>query len=187
MISRKATLRQRVRLFDQPNIAAAIRSANDWVRVHAVVAVFLVAGIWALLPHIVPKRELSVNEFAAMNIAALGILGVIAILHSLRGRSCAPVVQRSLDEARAITLCVLDAMNEAVLLTDIHQDEAPLIYVNRAFERITGYSADEAIGTNCRYLQGSDRLQPEISEIRDAIKNRRMARVTLRNYRKDGS
>src|SRR5579871_3758075 len=45
----------------------------------------------------------------------------------------------------------------------------PLIYVNPAFETMTGYSAREAIGKNCRYLQGSDRLQPEIASIHDAI------------------
>ena len=63
----------------------------------------------------------------------------------------------------------------------------PIVHVNPAFESITGYAAAEAIGKNCRYLQGSDRLQPEIAEIRAALAERRAASVTLRNYRRDGT
>ena len=63
----------------------------------------------------------------------------------------------------------------------------PIVQVNPAFEAITGYTADEAIGKNCRYLQGSDRLQPEIAEIRAALTEGRACSVTLRNYRRDGT
>ena len=63
----------------------------------------------------------------------------------------------------------------------------PIVQVNPAFESITGYAAAEAIGKNCRYLQGSDRLQPEIAEVRAALTEGRTAAVTLRNYRRDGT
>jgi PAS domain S-box-containing protein len=63
----------------------------------------------------------------------------------------------------------------------------PIVHVNPAFEAITGYPAAEAIGKNCRYLQGSDRLQPEIEEIRDALAQGRGCSVMLRNYRRDGT
>ena len=63
----------------------------------------------------------------------------------------------------------------------------PIVQVNAAFETITGYSAAEVIGKNCRYLQGSDRLQPEIAEIRAALAEGRACKITLRNYRRDGT
>ncbi len=63
----------------------------------------------------------------------------------------------------------------------------PIVQVNPAFETITGYPADEAIGKNYRYLQGSDRLQPEIADIRAALAEGRACSVTLRNYRRDGT
>ena len=51
---------------------------------------------------------------------------------------------------------------------------------------ICGYDQDEIVGRNCRFLQGSDRNQPELSLIRNAVKNCEAVEVTLRNYRKNG-
>jgi len=73
------------------------------------------------------------------------------------------------------------AISDATLL------DFPLIYVNPAFEKITGYSSEDVIGRNCRFLQREDRNQPDQSGIRQALENRRAVKATLRNYRKDGS
>jgi len=82
---------------------------------------------------------------------------------------------------------VMAQCSEGVLIADLRARGHPIIGVNAAFETITGYSAAEAIGKNCRYLQGSDRLQPEIAEIRTALAEGRTCSVTLRNYRRDGT
>nr|WP_299907491.1 EAL domain-containing protein [Sphingomonas bacterium] len=76
---------------------------------------------------------------------------------------------------------------EGVLIADLRARGHPIVSVNAAFETITGYSAREAVGKNCRYLQGSDRLQPEIDEMRAALADARACSVTLRNYRRDGT
>lgn len=81
---------------------------------------------------------------------------------------------------------VIEEIDEGVLIADASDPNLPLIHANRAFETITGYSRNEAIGKNCRYLQGSDRLQPEIARMREAISELNPVAVTLRNYRKDG-
>jgi len=81
----------------------------------------------------------------------------------------------------------LENSSDGVLIADMRVRGQPIIQVNPAFESITGYAAAEAIGKNCRYLQGSDRLQPEISEVRAALTESRAASVTLRNYRRDGT
>jgi PAS domain S-box-containing protein len=74
-----------------------------------------------------------------------------------------------------------------VLIADMCMRDQPIVHVNTAFESITGYAAAEAIGKNCRYLQGNDRLQPQIAEIRAALTEGRTCSVTLRNYRRDGA
>jgi PAS domain S-box-containing protein len=81
----------------------------------------------------------------------------------------------------------LDHSDQGVLIADMRARGHPIVQVNAAFEAITGYPAAEAIGKNCRYLQGSDRLQPEVDEIRSALAEGRPCAVTLRNYRRDGS
>ena len=81
----------------------------------------------------------------------------------------------------------LEHGSEGVLIADMRLQGEPIVHVNPAFEVITGYPAAEAIGKNCRYLQGSDRLQPEIGELREALAQGRGCSVTLRNYRRDGA
>lgn len=76
---------------------------------------------------------------------------------------------------------------DAVLIAEIGRPDQAIVYANAAFERLTGYRRDDALGKNCRYLQGADRLQPEIDEIRRAIAMGTGCEVRLRNYRKDGT
>lgn len=80
-----------------------------------------------------------------------------------------------------------DQASDAVLIADLCRPDQAIVYANDAFERLTGYRRDEVLGKNCRYLQGADRLQPEIDEIRQAIATGTGCEVRLRNYRKDGT
>ncbi len=81
---------------------------------------------------------------------------------------------------------ILDSCVNGVSLADPDQEDIPLVYVNKAFETITGYTLAETVGKNCRFLQGKECDQPAVSKIREAIKNRESVEVTLRNYRKNG-
>jgi PAS domain S-box-containing protein len=63
----------------------------------------------------------------------------------------------------------------------------PLTYVNPAFEVMTGYSLEEVVGKNCRFLQGGERDQPGLTMIREAIAQKREVTAIIRNFRKDGS
>ncbi len=76
---------------------------------------------------------------------------------------------------------------DGITISDALAPGNPLVFVNPAFERLTGYSADEALHQNCRYLQGDDRDQPERRVIREAIARGEPCLATLRNYRKDGT
>lgn len=62
-----------------------------------------------------------------------------------------------------------------------------ILYVNKAFENLTGYSKNEAIGKNCRFLQKEDRDQKALSTIKDGIKNNQKIQTEIRNYKKDGT
>jgi PAS domain S-box-containing protein len=81
---------------------------------------------------------------------------------------------------------ILDSCVNGVTLADPDLKDIPIVYANKAFERITGYSQQEVIGRNCRFLQGEDRDQEARHKIREAIDNCQPIEITLRNYRKNG-
>ena len=81
---------------------------------------------------------------------------------------------------------ILDSCVNGVSLADPDQEDMPLVYVNKAFETITGYTLAETVGRNCRFLQGKEHDQVEIVQLREALKNKKSVEVTLRNYRKNG-
>ena len=74
-----------------------------------------------------------------------------------------------------------------MVITDPRQDDNPIIFVNEAFQKLTGYGRDEIIGRNCRFLQGPDTDPAAVERIRSAIRDRTDVQVDLLNYRKDGS
>jgi sigma-B regulation protein RsbU (phosphoserine phosphatase) len=81
----------------------------------------------------------------------------------------------------------LDAAHEGITISDCRQDDNPLVYANEGFMRLTGYRVDEALGRNCRFLQGPDTDPEAVGRIRDAIRRGEACTVDLLNYRKDGS
>ena len=87
----------------------------------------------------------------------------------------------------AIFMQAVIQSNDGITISDVNQPDNPLIFVNKAFEQMTGYSSEEIINRNCRYLQGHQKNQRNIEVIRKAIKEAKSCVVTLRNYRKDGS
>ncbi|GAN81543.1 response regulator receiver modulated diguanylate cyclase/phosphodiesterase [Acidocella aminolytica 101 = DSM 11237] len=118
---------------------------------------------------------------------ALLMVAISAFYLSRVMRRRAVADEQTIHGALSVCARALAAIDEGVLLSNVCAPGMPLIHVNPAFERITGYTAKEAIGKNCRYLQGADRLQPQVAQIRAAVENGKEVRVTLRNYRKDGS
>ncbi len=86
----------------------------------------------------------------------------------------------------ALYKTAMDASVNGILIAEATAD-LPICYANSAFERITGYSAEEAIGRNCRFLQGADTAQPQLETIREALREGKSCTVELRNYRKNGT
>lgn len=81
----------------------------------------------------------------------------------------------------------LESASNGVLITDAQKPDNPVIYINPAFEELTGYSKEEVLNKNCRFLQGHEREQEALNKLREAIKAGESCLVTLRNYKKDGT
>jgi len=74
-----------------------------------------------------------------------------------------------------------------VVITDPRRVDNPAVFANDAFLRMTGYSAAEVLGRNCRFMQGPDTDARAIGALRRAIGERASATVELLNYRRDGT
>ncbi|KQQ44954.1 histidine kinase [Methylobacterium sp. Leaf125] len=92
-----------------------------------------------------------------------------------------------IDQHHDIFFAAVETTRMPMIVTDPHQADNPIIFVNRAFERMTGYTRDELIGTNCRFLQGAETDREVVSELRLAIQEQREFSTEIINYRKDGS
>lgn len=73
-----------------------------------------------------------------------------------------------------------------VVVVDAQLPDHPIVYCNPGFVHLTGYSSEEVLGRNCRFLQGPATNPETVARLRRAIHEGRPAHVLLLNYRKDG-
>ncbi|MEM8970500.1 MAG: PAS domain-containing protein [Pseudomonadota bacterium] len=80
-----------------------------------------------------------------------------------------------------------DEVEMSVVISNPHMPDNPMIYVSEEFEDQTGYAPEEAIGRNCRFLQGPGTNPHAIDAIRQGLKARTRFTIDIHNYRKDGT
>lgn len=133
-----------------------------------------------------------------------------AALAGLNGqRKSAPAVRRSAqsispatraaDRSKAVSsrispellprtlVSAVEAAAVSISIADCLSPDWPLVYVNPAFERLTGYRSEDIVGRNCRFLQGPNLHSAEATAIKTAVRQGREIRSVLRNYRIDGT
>ncbi len=93
----------------------------------------------------------------------------------------------TMDEPELRDLFEADETEMSVVISDPSLPDNPMIYVSDEFETQTGYRPEEAIGRNCRFLQGPDTSPDAIEAIRYALRAETRFTIDLLNYRKDGS
>jgi PAS domain S-box-containing protein len=131
-----------------------------------------------------PSTQPAVVLMAGLTLSALGF-SLISMQTNTRRRAYSIAEQMTARlrlQERAIT-----SASDGIIITDPVQPDNPVIYANPATERITGYSAEEMLGRNCRFLQGTRRDQEAVTELRRAIKEGRACHVVVENVRKDGT
>ena len=84
-------------------------------------------------------------------------------------------------------LAAFEQSRQPMLVTDPRLPDNPIVYANPAFLTLAGYSAEEVVGSNCRFLQGAETDPGAVAAIREGLREERVTRVTLLNYRRDGS
>ncbi|WP_258808168.1 EAL domain-containing protein [Pseudidiomarina sp. CB1] len=97
-------------------------------------------------------------------------------------------VQRRNESRLKILERSVESSNNGVVISDASQKPYPIIYANPAFKEITGYQDDnDLLGRSCSFLQGPETDPATVAKIRHALQTRTEVRVTILNYRKDGT
>jgi PAS domain S-box-containing protein len=91
------------------------------------------------------------------------------------------------DHRDDIFFAAIETTRMPMLVTDPRRPDNPIVFANRAFLSMTGYSPEEIVGHNCRFLQGPDTDPSSVAALRDAIQDRHEISLELLNYRKDGT
>ncbi len=115
-----------------------------------------------------------------------GQLAVLATVFDITDRKAAEMQLQTIATENLRLARAVDAATDGISISDPKQPDNPLIYVNPAFCQMTGYSFDEMIGQNCRFLQGEDTDPDTIAQVRQAVEERREIQTTILNYRRDG-
>lgn len=86
-----------------------------------------------------------------------------------------------------IFFAAVETTRMPMIVTDPKRPDNPIIFANNAFIDMTGYSRDEIVGSNCRFLQGPETDPAAVKQVREAIAANNEVAVELVNYKKDGS
>lgn len=95
-------------------------------------------------------------------------------------------MEEALHQSRLLTT-VVSNLSDGMVVTDPRQDGNPIIFANAGFYAITGYTTEEVLGRNCRFLQGPETDPQTVQEMRQAMAEARPFAGVIRNYRKDGT
>jgi len=98
-----------------------------------------------------------------------------------------PIDDRTATEQQRLKERALDEAPVGITIADATAPDKPLIYVNDAFAEMTGYEKEDAIGVNCRFLQGEETDAETTRKLREAVTGEQAAAVELLNYRGDGT
>jgi len=111
----------------------------------------------------------------------------------LDGQQFVQGIFRDITERRArekelrVKSRAIDAASVGITIADVTAPDAPLIYANEEFERLTGHGRTDAVGRNCRFLQGEHTDPESVAALAEAIEAERPVREELLNYRADGT
>jgi PAS domain S-box-containing protein len=90
-------------------------------------------------------------------------------------------------DQRDIFFAAVETTRMPMIVTDPHQPDNPIIFANQAFLAMTGYTPEELIGRNCRFLQGPETDKDTVDQVRQAIRECKEVATEILNYRKNGS
>ncbi|HUX38485.1 MAG TPA: PAS domain S-box protein [Rectinemataceae bacterium] len=95
--------------------------------------------------------------------------------------------RKRLEERLRLQAAAMDSTLGFIVIADAQAPDLPIIYANAAFTKVTGYSQEEVIGKNPRFLHEKESRQPGLDEVRTGLRLGQACTALLKNFRKDGT
>jgi PAS domain S-box-containing protein len=171
------------RFFDNPLVTGEF-NLRFYAGMPLVTAAGYALGTLCVVDH--APRTLTPLQRRALEMLAAQVVAQLDLHRQIEQIRQADLERQRLQETLHLQERAIAASSNGIVITDARQPDNPVIYVNPAFERITSYSAAEALGRNCRFLQGGENDQPGLKTLREALANGQGCAVETINRRKDG-
>jgi PAS domain S-box-containing protein len=107
--------------------------------------------------------------------------------HHLTGDAPAAATPQALNDRRELALVAVERTRMPMVVSDPRQPDNPIVLANQAFLDLCGYTKEEVLGRNCRFLQGPDTSPASVAKLRQRIAEGQEVSLELLNYRRDGS
>jgi PAS domain S-box-containing protein len=120
-------------------------------------------------------------------LSILSLTETVQPTEGLEGDAPAAASPRARADRGMLAEIAVERTRMPMVVTDPRQPDNPIVMANKAFLELTGYTAEEVLGRNCRLLQGVGTAPAAIAAIRQGVAAQRDTDVELLNYRKDGS
>ena len=133
---------------------------------------------------------MALMQAGAVDYVPKSILSPELVARSVRAAVRFQQVQREKQaalEALSVRDNAIAAASNGIVISDATLPDCPMIYVNPAFLAMSGYTEQDAIGHNCRFLQGPGTDPKTVRELREAVQQKQRIQTLILNYRKDGT
>lgn len=97
------------------------------------------------------------------------------------------ITNPGLEDRSGIFFAAIEMTRMPMILTNPNIPDNPIVFANRAFLDLTGYTEDEVVGRNCRFLQGAQTSRDAVRELREAVAEKRAISLDILNYKRDGT
>ena len=89
-----------------------------------------------------------------------------------------------LSKKIALKILGVEKLEHSIVISDPNTEGCPMVYISEEFSKHTGYSVEESLGKNCRFLQGPETDENDIEHIRVALRSKKKITIDILNYKK---
>ena len=91
-----------------------------------------------------------------------------------------------LSKKIALKILGVEKLEHSIVISDPNTEGCPMVYISEEFSKHTGYSVEESLGKNCRFLQGPETDENDIKQIKLSLKLKKRITIDILNYKKNG-